>query len=150
MAVEIIEGTLGTATVKSRKRGYAIFAPLTIVTSDGQTRTFAKVATGEPVTSEVLKGGAGRFTIIDSDGAKGLVGVRRPDGTKVYGHFSNFAPVLFVVGILGMLGGVAKYGFGVTEFPLTPVVLGPLLFLAALWFNAQKSAGRKAFEADNA
>jgi hypothetical protein len=149
MAVEIIEGRLETPMAKNRKRGYAVFAPLTIVTTDGQTRTFAKVATGEPVTSEVLKGGAGRFYVIDSDGAKGLIGIRRPDGSKFYGHFSNFAPILIVIGVLGILGGLVKYGFGMADFPLTPVVLGPLLFLGGLWLGHQKSVGRKAFEADN-
>lgn len=148
MAVEFIEGTLQTTQVKSRKRGYAVFAPLTITTADGQERSFAKVATGEPVTSEVIKGGAGRFCIIDADGAKGLIGIRRPDGTRHYGHFSNFAPILLVVGVLGILGGVAKFGFGLSDFPLLPVILGPLLFIAGLYLNQQKSAGRKAFEAD--
>lgn len=149
MAVEIIEGRLETAQVKSRKRGYAVFAPLSIVTDDGQIRSFPKVATGEPITSEVLKGGVGRFYIADSDGAKGMLGIRRPDGTEFYGHFSNHAPIIMVVGVLGMLGAVAKWGFGVADFPITPIVLGPLLLLAGLWLTSKKNAARKAFEADN-
>jgi hypothetical protein len=147
MAVEIVEGILVPAQPQRLKRGYGIFRNLQINAADGQVRTFDKVATGEPITSEVTKGGAGRFYFVKSDGALGLIGVQRPDGSRLYGYFSNFAPLLIVIGALASIGTVARFGFGV-DFPLTASVLGPLLLIAGIYLGQQKAAARSAFEAD--
>ena len=96
MGVEIVEGTLDPGQPKRNKRGYALFPQLTITTPAGERRSFAKVATGEPVTSEVLAGGQGRYCFTRSGGALGLVGVRRPTGTSVFGYFTNMIPIMVV------------------------------------------------------
>ena len=147
MAIEIIEGTLSPAQPQRLKRGYGLFKNLQITDTAGRVRTFDKVATGEPITSEVTKGGAGRFYFMKADGALGMIGVQRADGSRLYGHFSNFAPVLIVIGALASIGTVARFGFGV-DFPLTASVLGPLLLIAGIYLTQQKAVARRAFEAD--
>ena len=148
MGIEIVEGVLDPAQPKRIKRGYALFPELAITTPSGERRAFAKVATGEPVTSEVLAGGAGRFCFQRSGGALGLVGVRRPDGQAAFGYFTNIVGILTVVGVLGTLFTVARFGFAVEGLPLTPAVLGPLLLAGAWYINSQKQAARRAFEDD--
>lgn len=148
MGVEIVEGTLDPGQPKRNKRGYALFPQLTITTPAGERRSFAKVATGEPVTSEVLAGGQGRYCFTRSGGALGLVGVRRPTGTSVFGYFTNMIPIMVVAGLLGSLFGVARFIFGVEGLPLTPAVLGSLLLAASWYLHSQKQAARHAFEAD--
>lgn len=145
--MEIVDGNLTAAEPQRLKRGYGLFRDLRITAADGQVRTFAKVATGAPITDEVRKGGQGRFYFQPSDGVLGLIGVGRPDGSRLYGHSSNHAPIMLVVGGLASLGAIARFGFGV-DFPLIASILGPLLLLAGLYLQRQKAAGRRAFEAD--
>lgn len=148
MAVEIVEGTLEPGQPKRNKRGYGLFPELTIRTAGGQARTFTKVVSGEPVTSQIIAGGDGRFYLTRFGGGIGLIGVRRPDNSNYYSHYTNMIPVVLVVGALGALMGVAKFGFGVANLPLTPAVVGPLLMIAGFYFSSQKNAARRAFEAD--
>ena len=148
MALEVVEGILQPSQPKSNRRGYGLFPELTIISASGQARVFNKVATGEPVTSAVIAGGQGRYYFQRAGGALGLIGVRRPDGTSNYGHYTNLAPLVLVVGALGVLVGVARFAFGIADLPLTPAVLGPLLLLFGAYLNSQKNAARRAFEAD--
>jgi len=150
MAVEIVEGTLEPGQPQRNKRGYAFFPSLTIVNPQGERRTFAKVASGEPVTSEILRGGEGRFCISTSGGATGLVGVRRPDGSASFAYYHNLAAIVITVGILGLLCAIARFGFGLEDLPLTPAVLGPILLAAGAYMLSQKRAARQAFETDAA
>ena len=73
-------------------------------------------------------------------------GTRRDDGTAVYAHYQNIEPMLLVVGLLGILGGVLKFGVGVGDFPLTPVVLGPPLLIGWWWFRSQRREQQQFFD----
>jgi hypothetical protein len=150
MAVEVIEGDLHPTEPSNGRKKFARYKDLQITIPDGKVRPLGKIFAGGGVIDEVRRGGRGRYYFAKSDGAVGLIGVRRPDGTRTYSHFTNIEPVLLVVGILGVLGGVAKFVLGVEDFPLTPVVLGPLLLLGWAYLRNQRLGFQREFEADTA
>lgn len=150
MAIEIIDGTLVPTQARRIKRGYGIFAPIKITTADGTVRTFDKVATGEPVTSQVAQGGQGRFYLARFDGAMALIGVRRPDGSSYYAHPHNMIPIVLTIGALGTLCAIARFGFGYSDMPLLAAVLGPPLLAAGFYLKNQKDVARRTFQADAA
>jgi hypothetical protein len=150
MAVEVIEGDLHPTEPSGGMRKYKRYADLKITVPNGQVRPLGKVTAGGGMVDEIRRGGKGRYYFARADGATGLIGVRRPDGTKIYSHYQNIEPMLLIVGMLGILGGVAKYGFGVEEFPLTPVVLGPVLFAFWFYLRNQRLTQQREFEADGA
>lgn len=146
MAIEVVEGVLEPAQPSGGKRKYARYAGVKILEVSGRTRSLGKLAAGGPVIEEIRRGGQGRWYVVSSGGATAIVGVRRADGTAVYAHYMNMEPIMLVVGLLGVLGGVIKYGFGVADFPLTPIVLGPLLLLGWWWFRGQRLEQQRFFE----
>lgn len=148
MSVQIIEGVLEPAQPRSTKRGYARFDRLKITTADGQIREIAKVATGEPVTSETIRGGQGKYYFVTADGPMGLYGVRRPDGTKAYAHFTNVEPMILIVGLLGTLCAIARFGFGYGA-PLLAAILGPLLLIGWFYLSTKRKNAKRVFDADD-
>ena len=148
MAVEVIEGTLEASEPSKSKRGYARYDRLSFAVPDAQPRTFAKVAAGPAMIEEIRRGGAGRYYMATADGAKALIGVRRPDGSKTYARYHNFEPIILVVGLLGTATAVARFIFGVEGMPFLASVLGPLLLGAWFYFRSQRLAQHRFFEAD--
>ncbi len=146
MPAEIIEGTLEPAQPISTRRGYARFSGVGITSPSGERRVLPKFATGEPVTSEIVKGGAGRYYFAKVDGGHAIFGVRRADGSATYGHYDNLEPILLVVGLLGAGGAIARFGFGV-GFPLLAALLGPLLLLGWAFFRRRRIAQKRFFDA---
>lgn len=149
MAVEFVDGTIAPTEPKRIKRGYGQFPELVLITSSGERRTLNKVFTGPQVTDEVRRGGAGRFCFDRVDGAIALVGVRRPDGTKVFSWHTNVHRLSLFVGILGTFMAVLRFGFGVTEVPLLAWIFGPPLLALAFYMERRKQTARAAFEADS-
>ena len=149
MGIEIVDGVLEPAQPSGTKRGYARFKVLRIALPGGKVQDYHKVSTAEPVTSEVMKGGEGRFYFTTTDGPLGMFGVRRPDGAAHYAHFSNVEKLLLVVGGLASIGSVARFGFGVA-FPLLGAVLGPLMLVGWFYLDGKRKAALRAFEADAA
>ena len=147
MAIEVVEGVLEPAGPSGGKRKYARYSSVRILETSGRTRSLGKLAAGGGVIEEIRRGGQGRWYIASSGGATAIVGVRRADGTAVYANYMNMEPIVLVVGLLGVLGGVIKFGFGVADFPMTPVVLGPLLLLGWWWFRSQRLEQQRFFEA---
>lgn len=148
MTVEVVEGVLEAAEPAGGNRKYARYRDLKIIEPSGRPRSLGKLAAGGQVIEEIRRGGPGRWYVAVSGGATAVIGVRRADGTAVYSHYMNIEPVVLVVGLLGIIGGVIKFGFGVQDFPITPVVLGPLLVMGWWWFRSQRLAQQQAFEVD--
>lgn len=148
MTVEVIEGALEPAEPAGGNKKYARYRNLKIVEPNGRPRSLGKLAAGGKVIDEIRRGGEGRWYVAVSGGATAVIGVRRADGTAVYSHYMKIEPMLLVVGLLGTIGGVIKFGFGVQDFPITPVVLGPLLVMGWWWFRSQRLAQQQAFEVD--
>ncbi len=148
MAIEVIEGDLGPTEPAGGKKKYARYKSLTITLPGGQIRSFSKIAAGHGMIDEIRRGGPGRWYVAKVDGVTAFAGVRRSDGTAVYANHTNFEPIILVVGLLGCLGGVLKYGLGVEDFPLTPVVLGPLLLGAWYYFRSKRLEAARLFQAD--
>lgn len=146
MAIEVVEGELQPSEPAGGNRKYARYKNLAITQAGGKVRSFAKLAAGGEMIEQIRRGGEGRWYVAKTDGVTAFVGVRRADGTAVYAKHTNFEPVMLVVGLLGLLGGVAKFGFGLEEFPLTPAVLGPLLLLGWWYFRSQRIAQENYFK----
>lgn len=148
MSVTIIEGNLEPAQPYRNRKGYARFERLKITTADGDLREMAKIATAEPITSEAIKGGPGKFYFVTADGPMGLYGVRRPDGTRIYAHFmGNNEPIILGVGLLGTLCAIARFGFGY-EAPLLAAILGPPLVAGWYYLSTKRKNAKRVFEAD--
>lgn len=148
MAHEIIDGTLEPAQPSSRKFSYRRYKSLTITPDGGAPRIFPKVAAHANLEEEIARGGHGRWYLTKADGQLGMFGLRRADGTAKYGHFSNIEPILLVVGILGALVGIARFGFGVEDLPLTPAVLSVLLLGFYFYLRSKRLAAKASFDAD--
>lgn len=148
MAVEVVEGDLQPSEPAGGRKKYAYYKGLTITQPGDHTRSFGKLAAGGAMIAEIRRGGQGRWYVARSGGASAFIGVRRADGSAVYAHYQNLEPIILVVGLLGVLGGVLKFGFGLADFPLTPVVLGPPLLLAWAYFRSQRLEQQRFFEAE--
>jgi hypothetical protein len=46
--------------------------------------------------------------------------------------------------------GIARFGFGVEDFPLTPSILGPMLLAGWYYFRSQRLAQQREVDADSA
>jgi hypothetical protein len=147
MAIEVVEGVLEPVEPSGGRRKYARYNSVKILETSGRSRSLGKLAAGGQVIEELRRGGQGRWYVVSSGGATAIVGVRRADGTAVYAHYMKIEAMLLVVGMLGVQGGVIKFGLGVADFPLTPVVLGPLLVLAWWWYRGQRLEQQHFFEA---
>jgi hypothetical protein len=150
MAVEVIEGTLEPAKPIAGNKKYGRYKGLRITQADGRIRSLGKLAAGGGMLDEIRKGGQGRYYLASSGGGRALIGVRRPDGAKVYSHYMNIEPIVLVVGLLGTLGGIARFGFGVEDFPLTSSILGPMLLAGWYYFRSQRRAQQREVDADSA
>lgn len=149
MAIEIVDGMLEPIQPRSTKRGYGRFERLKIRKADGSVREFPKVATGAPVTEQVIQGGEGRYYFTTADGPMGLYGVRRPDGSAYYAHFTNVEPMILVVGVLGTIAAVAKFGLGFEQLPMLASILGPFLLIGWFYLNGKRKAAKRVFDAEN-
>jgi hypothetical protein len=146
MAVEVIEGDLQPVEPAGGNAKYARYKGLAITAPNGQVRSLGKFAAGGRVIDELRRGGPGKYYVASSGGANAVIGVRRSDGTAVYSHYMNMEPIVLVVGLLGTLGAVLKFGLGIEDFPLTPCVLGPLLLLGWWYFRSQRLEQQRFFE----
>lgn len=151
MAVEVIEGTVEPIHDPRPGKKYGRLDRFRIVTTAGGAREFPRIAIAQPVRGEVAKGGAGRYYVFKGgDGAVGLVGVRRADGTEIYGHFMNVEPVILVVGVLGTLCTIGRFVFGITDLPVLASILGPFLLVAYAYMRRQRISAKQVFDADGA
>lgn len=149
MAVEIIEGNLSPAQPSSGNRKYARYKALRFNLAGGNSRSFEKVVAGGAVIEEIARGGEARYFIAKSGGATAVIGVRRADGTAVYAHYMNLEPIVLVVGLLGVICAILRFGAGFEDLPLTPCLMGPLLLGGWYYFRSQRLEQHHAFEADH-
>jgi hypothetical protein len=149
MAVEVIEGTLEPATPAHVKRGYGRYSSLRFDVPGAAPRTFDKVAAGPAMLREIERGGEGRYFMATADGAKALIGVRRPDGTATYAHYQNAEPIVLIGGLIGTACAVMRFGFGFgADIFLLPCLLGPPLLLGWFYLRSQRLAQKRAFDAN--
>jgi hypothetical protein len=149
MAVSVIDGTIEAASKRSTKRKYALYDSLDIRGRDGSSHNLKNILAAGEVAAALTPGASGRFYVSEGLGQKGIHGARLDDGRAFYDHFNNME-LMFMIGALAggfmLIVGLA----GLSEFKITPVVLG--LFLAAGWFVSRNARleGRRQFDQDTA
>ncbi len=149
MALEIIDGVLTPATPKSRKMGYSRFEELVITVPNGQQRRLAKISASSSFDEDIAAGGPGRYYFTKADAQYGMFGMRREGGVPKCSRFSNIETMILVVGLLGVLVGIAKFGFGIADLPLTPAVLSVLLLGFWFYMRSQRLTAEARFHADS-
>ena len=131
MASEIIEGRVAPTEPKRVSRGYSYFDPLTITDKSGKAHELRKISAAGGVADAIRRGAEGEFHLSKYGGAKGIHGIKLKDGTKYYAKFSNVETIL-MIGIVAAGLVLLLVLFGVPDFPVTPLVLGPIMLFA--WF----------------
>ena len=55
-------------------------------------------------------------------------------------------PLILIVGLLGTLCAIGRFGFGYEELPLVASIVGPLLIVGWYHFSNKRKNARRLFE----
>lgn len=103
MGTSIIDGTVEDAKLKRARGGVAIFESIQFRLDDGTSRTVKKSVATTAVADHLAPGSSGRFYLFNSFDLKGVHGVRRSDGTAVYGFPGAGNRKLFlIIGVINL------------------------------------------------
>jgi hypothetical protein len=131
VGTSIIDGTVESAKLKRARAGIAIFDFIQFRLNDGSSRTVKKSVTTQAVADHLAPGTSGRFYLFQSFDLKGVHGVRRSDGTAVYGFpGTNNRKIFLIVGVINL----AWIAFRLALEGDVPVLGLGLLILAVVGF----------------
>ena len=103
MGTSVIDGTVEAVQLKRKRAGIAIFDTIQFRQNDGTSRTIKKSVSTQAVADQLAPGTAGRFYLFNTFDLKGVHGVRRTDGTAVYGFPGTGNRKLFlIIGVINL------------------------------------------------
>lgn len=148
MGTSVIDGTVEDAKLKRARAGIAVFDFIQFRLNDGSSRTVNKPVTTQAVADQLAPGANGRFYLFSSFDLKGVHGVRRNDGTAVYGFPGNNNRKIFLIMGLANLAWIAlRLGLD-GEVPLLGVALLILAVIGFVLMGKGASETRVQFESD--
>ncbi|HEX8125693.1 MAG TPA: hypothetical protein VF548_08940 [Allosphingosinicella sp.] len=100
MAIEVIDGTIGTVTVKRSTSRVVLHDCITIRTTDGAERRLDKVAVAPDVAAALQPGTEGRFYGYKAIDHRGLYGFRTRDGRSAFAAPSGNEKIMLVMAIV--------------------------------------------------
>lgn len=141
---ETVQGRVDATAPKRVKWGYGYFDRLVIHAPSGP-RAFTKLGAAGKIRELIERGGEGTFYLSKHGGALGIHGIKMADGSKHYAHFNNHEWLYLIGAALGAGVGVFKVT-GSANAPLTPIVIGVILFAVWLIVRNGRLQNKKAFD----
>ncbi len=148
MATSIIDGTIEQVEAGRRHPKVSRFKTIVFRERGGATRTFKNAIVSGAVVPEIRVGNDARFYTFTALDLKGIHGVRKPDGTAVYGYPGSNNTIIFAILVAVNLAWIAfRIAFD-GQVPFLAVIL--TLVGAIFWFTASKAGRdtRTQFDAD--
>ena len=147
MAIEVIDGTIGTATVKRSNAKVVMYEVITVRTTAGSERRLEKVAVAPDVAASLQPGTEGRFYGYKAIDHRGLFGFRTRDGRSAFANPSGNERIMLMAAIIGLTGFaillVAGKGLGLLA--LAAGVLGTVGYFK---YRSDRIEARARFDSD--
>ncbi len=102
MSIEVIDGTIETATLKRSNGRLSIYETIAFRLADGSERRLSKVAAAPSVAETLQPGVQGRFYSYGAIDHKGIVGVRTKDGRSAFDNPSGNERIMMMAAIVGL------------------------------------------------
>ena len=147
MAIEVIDGTIETATLKRSSATLALYDLIVIRTAAGSERRLDKVAVAPDVGAALTPGTEGRFYGYKAIDHRGLFAVRTRGGRSAFAIPSGNERIMMMMAIVGAIGFVILLllGKGIGLLALALAVLGAIGF----WkYRSTRLEGRARYDAD--
>ena len=147
MGTSTIDGTVEEASLKRERGGFALYDDIRFRLDDGSTRTIKKPIAAAAVAEQLKPGSRARYYLFTSFDVKGVHGVRRSDGTAVFGFPGNNAKIFLIVAIVNLVWILARLAIdgGLPLLAVLLVILGGIGYV--LTSRTQREA-RQQFESD--
>ncbi|HYG49039.1 MAG TPA: hypothetical protein VD846_14000 [Allosphingosinicella sp.] len=147
MAIEVIDGTVGSAVVKRSSAALALYDNLVIRTADGAERRLENVAVAPQVGEALKPGTEGRFYAYKAIDHRGLFAIRTRDGRAAFAIPSGNERIMLVAAIVGAAGFVVLLllGKGIGLLALALAVLGGIGYFK---YRSTRIEGRARYDAD--
>jgi hypothetical protein len=147
MAIEVIDGTIESATLKRSSAALALYDSIVIRTAEGSERRLDKVAVAPDVGAALMPGTGGRFYGYKAIDHRGLFAVRTSDGRTAFAIPSGNERIMLVAAIVGLAGFVILLMLG-KGIGLLALVLGVLGVLGWLSYRRTRLDARARYDAD--
>lgn len=102
MGIEVIDGTVQTATLKRSNGKVSIYESIVFMLDDGSERRLDKVAASPGVAQMLQPGVQGRFYGYKAIDHKGLIAARTKDGRSAYAIPSGNERIMMMMAIAGL------------------------------------------------
>lgn len=145
----MIDGIVEEAVLKRARGGLAVFDSIRFRLDDGSSRTIKKAVVKQVVADALTPGSRGRFYLYSAFDLKGVHGVRRSDGTAIYGFPSNNAKVFLILGIVN-LAWIALRLSTDGKIPMLGIALLILALVGYVLMNKGHREAKQQFEGDSA
>lgn len=148
MGIEVIDGTIGTATVKRSNARVVLYDSITLRTTAGSERRLEKVAVAPDVAAALQPGTEGRFYGYKAIDHRGLYGMRTRDGRSAFAVPSGNEKIMLVMAIVGLivLVGSLLLGKGIGLLALIVTVLGGVGYSK---YRSDRIQAQARFDADS-
>ena len=148
MAVEVIDGTIESATVKRSTARVILYEGIVIRTTAGSERKLEKVAVAPDVAAAIQPGTEGRFYGYKAIDHRGLYGLRARDGRAAFAVPSGNEKIMLVMAIVGSLVLVVSLllGKGLGVLALILAVLGTVGYVK---YRGDRIEAKARFDGDS-
>lgn len=137
MGVSIVDGTIEAIDGGKRYKKVSAFKSIVFREADGASRTIKKAVVTPDVADQMTVGNSGRFYLFTSLDIKGIHGVRKRDGTAVYGFPGKGNAIIFMILVPLNLAWIAIRVIDKGDVPLLGV--GLVILGAVGWYLMRKS-----------
>ena len=147
MAIEVIDGMIATATVKSSNAKVVMFDGISIRTTAGPELRLEKVAAAPDVAAALQAGTEGRFYGYKAIDHRGLFGLRTRDGRSAFAIPTGNEKIMLAMAIvsLAVVVGSLLLGKGLGLFSAILAVLGAVGYFK---YRSDRIAARARYDSD--
>lgn len=148
MGIQVIDGTIETATLKRSNDKLSIYDTVTFRLADGSESRLDKVAAAPNVAAILQAGVQGRFYSYKAIDHQGIVGVRTNDGRSAYAIPSGNERIMLMMAIAGLAWFVIVL-MTRGQLALLGLILGVAGVLGYFSYRRTRIESRARYDADS-
>ena len=147
MALEVIDGTIESAALKSSNAKVAMYDRIVLRTADGSERRLEKVAVSPSLTGMIEPGTLGRFYGYKAIDHRGLYAARTQDGRSAFAIPTGNEKLMLMMAIVGLGGFAIMLLFG-SKIGLLSLILGVLGVIGSIRYRRDRVEARARYDGD--
>ncbi|HYJ83818.1 MAG TPA: hypothetical protein VEW26_13370 [Allosphingosinicella sp.] len=148
MTIEVIDGTVESAALKSSNAKVAMYDRIVIRAADGSERRLDKVAVSPSLSAMVEPGTHGRFYGYKAIDHRGLYAARTRDGRSAFAIPTGNEKIMLMMAIVGLGGFAIMLLFG-SKIGLLSLVLGVLGVVGYFRYRRDRLEARARYDGDS-